>query len=169
MFEVDELLIKVQKVNWRINWSHLFARNSVSPDQLKPAMAFFVRLISCEFTLLLIDKGGWIHSHFIMESSDISRSVGYQVTWREAQTIQLKHTKKKNRINSAFRRNCFSHWVWETAAACVSLSLTHTRWVDPINLCYRLHFRRHLTISAINVNLYLFSEIFGTLNECFHL
>lgn len=58
----------------------LFARNSVSPDQLKPAMAFFVRLISCEFTLLLIDKGGWIHSHFIMESSDISRSVGYQVT-----------------------------------------------------------------------------------------
>lgn len=37
------------------------------------------------FLAWIIDKGSKIHSHFIVESSDISGSVGYQDTWREAQ------------------------------------------------------------------------------------
>lgn len=77
------------KINWGDNnviWEAECV--SIILNHIMADVSFIVALIACEFPCLVIDKGRHTHSlvtHFIMESSDISRSVGYQDTWREAQ------------------------------------------------------------------------------------
>lgn len=69
---------------------------------------------SAEFTwrpllspVWVTDKGNHVHSDFIMESTDISSSVGYQDTWWEALFIQLNTRRRRRSSQVAAVCSCF--------------------------------------------------------------
>lgn len=93
-------------------------------DWVSHSAVFTWRPLLC--SVWVIDKGNHIHSDFIMVSTDISSSVGYQDTWWETLFIQLNPRRRRRQRRRSCQIGVVCSWFSENHlkschSKCVSL------------------------------------------------